>query len=513
MNEENSLPTAVKRQSMVRWIVVGCLLTTVVNVLVRTKSDVSVAVATDHAGTSEREEIAARLASVEPTSLSHAFRTAARRVLPAIVEIKEGGRPPSYSMPESPRIFDDWQSGWAPFDARMRPRSEPSESALGSGIVIDSSGIVLTNSHVVRETRRPIVQLADGRRFEAKHIQADPESDLAILQIDAPTPLPVARLGDSDRLQIGDWVLTLGSPLDLRQTVSAGIISATGRKLETAGDVRLLQTDAAINPGSSGGALVDLRGEVVGVTTAIASHDGGYQGIGLVIPSNLAIWVVNQLRQHGEVRRSTIGIDAATDLSPLGSVGTTKRSTTKVKHVREGSPAETAGVRPGDTIIAFDGISIYEADVFLEMIQQQTVGSEHQLRIERDGSLQTVDVVTERAIRSSPSSREPAWGDSQPTEIAYSRELQLEVSTHQPSRNSRVNEAIGKGVLVLGVNRTGPAFQAGVREGMRIRAVNGQNVHDLDSFVDVMEQASLAQGIELALHTRRGPSTLLINGP
>lgn len=181
-----------------------------------------------------------------PESLSRAFRAAALRVLPAIVEI----------------------------------RDTTSESAIGSGILIDPAGIVLTNHHVVEEAQRPVIQLADGRRFVAQDVKSDPRSDLAILQLDSPVPLPVAHLGDSNRLQIGDWILTLGSPLDLRQTVSAGIISATGRKLEMAGDVRLIQTDAAINPGSSGGALVDLRGEVVGVTTAIASQDGGYQGIG-----------------------------------------------------------------------------------------------------------------------------------------------------------------------------------------------------------------------------------------
>ena len=156
---------------------------------------------------------------VSPESLSRTFRAAALRVLPAIVEIRDAS----------------------------------SESAIGSGILIDPSGMVLTNHHVVEEAQRPVVQLADGRRFVAKDVKSDPRSDLAILQFDSPAPLPVAHLGDSNRLQIGDWILTLGSPLDLRQTVSAGIISATGRKLEMAGDVRLVQTDAAINPGSSGG--------------------------------------------------------------------------------------------------------------------------------------------------------------------------------------------------------------------------------------------------------------------
>ena len=298
-----------------------------------------------------------------PESLSRAFRAAALRVLPAIVEI----------------------------------RDTSSESAIGSGILIDASGMVLTNHHVVEEAQRPVVQLADGRRFVAQDVKSDPRSDLAILQFDSPTPLPVAHLGDSNRLQIGDWILTLGSPLDLRQTVSAGIISATGRKLEMAGDVRLIQTDAAINPGSSGGAMVDLRGEVVGVTTAIASQDGGYQGIGLAIPSNLAVWVVDQLRTHGQVRRLTIGITTESVLPSYNAQTGLSPAQVKVTDVLQGSPAEKAGLRVDDVIRAFDGTKIPDPGMLEELVQQQGLASKHRVEFMRRGTTAIVEVVTEQA--------------------------------------------------------------------------------------------------------------------
>ena len=172
------------------------------------------------------------------------------------------------------RIFD-WQ------DAQPEP-------GLASGVVIDAKGIVLTNNHVVEGADEVIVRLSDGRQFAATIERTDSRLDLAVLRVKSDTPLPAARLGDSETMEIGDWVLAIGCPFDLEQTVSAGIISAKGRSLDAAGSARLLQTDAAINPGSSGGPLVNLAGEVVGITTAIASRSGGYQGIAFAVPINLA---------------------------------------------------------------------------------------------------------------------------------------------------------------------------------------------------------------------------------
>lgn len=240
--------------------------------------------------------------------LARAFRLAARDVLPAVVQI--GGRirtsSPHHSMGwgdsflvENPE--NEWFAGTLPGMGR-RSVGNSRQPALGSGVIVDPSGIVLTNNHLVQDVDELFVQMADDQRFPVVDVRTDAASDLAVLRIKTPVSLPAARLGDSDRLEIGDWVLTIGSPLDLRQTVSAGIISATGRRVEGAGNVGLLQTDAAINPGSSGGALVNLRGDVVGITTGIATEDGGYQGIGFAIPVNLALPVVAQVGEKGRQR-------------------------------------------------------------------------------------------------------------------------------------------------------------------------------------------------------------------
>jgi serine protease Do len=181
-----------------------------------------------------------------------------------------------------------------------------------------------------------------------------------------------------------------------------------------------------------------------------------------------------------------------------------------VAHVRSGSSAEKAGIRSGDKIVAFDGIRIHDPDILAEIIQQQAVGSTHRLKIERDGSSRTVEVVTELAVKSPPSSQEPAWDAGEPTEIVYSRELQLEASAYRPFEDSSNDGTNREGVVIVSVHLAGPAYQAGVREGMRLLSVDGHDVHDLDSFVEVMEQASLAQGIELAVQTDNGTRRLSV---
>jgi serine protease Do len=236
--------------------------------------------------------------------LSQAFRAAARSVLPAVVQIRGRLRTDSISRSAWSNDSDESNSQertppWFAPDMGRQTSGPSPEPALGSGIIVDASGIVLTNNHLLENVEELYVQTADDQRFPVIAVIAAPDSDLAVLKVKTQSSLPAATLGNSDRLQIGDWVLTIGSPLDLRQTVCAGIISATNRKVDGAGSVGLLQTDAAINPGSSGGALINLQGEVVGITTGIASEDGGYQGIGFAIPVKLAVGVISQLPENG----------------------------------------------------------------------------------------------------------------------------------------------------------------------------------------------------------------------
>ncbi len=219
-------------------------------------------------------------------SLSRMFRRAANKVLPAVVVIKAGSSPacPHCGRHHGHNSGHEFGPEW-PF-APMA--AEPSLDLLGSGFVVDPSGIVLTNKHVVAGGHRLVVQTADGEQFSVEDVKMDREHDLAILRIESEKPLAFVRLGDSTAAEIGDWVLTIGCPLELEQTVSAGIVSAKNRSLCSTHPAKFIQTDAVINPGSSGGPLVNLHGEVIGITTAIASEDGGFQGIGFAIPANHA---------------------------------------------------------------------------------------------------------------------------------------------------------------------------------------------------------------------------------
>ena len=228
--------------------------------------------------------------------LSQAFRDASRAVLPAVVVIKA---PNEMACSHCGRIHrrDEWDEEMFSPDAAGTVTRKDSLAVLGSGFIVDSSGLVLTNQHVVASTHRVIVQLSDGRQFRAKIAQGDRSMDLAILKIETDGPLPAARLANSEKVAIGDWVLAIGCPLELEQTVSAGIISAKDRSFCPNHRAGMLQTDAAINPGSSGGPLVNLDGQVVGITTSIASEDGGYQGIGFAVPANHAARLVSQLKE------------------------------------------------------------------------------------------------------------------------------------------------------------------------------------------------------------------------
>jgi serine protease Do len=212
--------------------------------------------------------------------LSRAFRSAAQRVLPAVVVIKAG---PSAVCPQCGRAHNADGRG----ESSGNEGQQKSLDVLGSGFIVASTGIVLTNKHVVEGEKSLVVQTADGKQYPVVQVRTDREQDASVLRIDAKTPLPFVRLGNSDAAEIGDWVLTIGSPLEMDQTVSAGIISAKNRSFCSKHPTRYLQTDAVVNPGSSGGPLVALNGDVIGITSSIASDDGGYQGIGFAVPASL----------------------------------------------------------------------------------------------------------------------------------------------------------------------------------------------------------------------------------
>jgi len=260
--------------------------------------------------------------------------------------------------------------------------------SLGTGVIISADGYVVTNNHVVGENVREItVALPDKREIKGKVIGTDPATDIALLKIPV-TGLPVIAWGDSSQLKVGEWVLAIGSPFQLSQTVTAGIVSATGRANMGFADYEdFIQTDAAINPGNSGGALINSRGELVGINTGIYSQSGGYQGIGFAVPSNLARHVVDDLMQYGEVRRGSIGPLGIEKLTPqlaeeVGAKNTTGALVSRMTRVSE---AYDAGLRPGDVIIAMNGQAIDDPSQFLRLVADSKPGTTATVNVRRNG--------------------------------------------------------------------------------------------------------------------------------
>jgi serine protease Do len=260
--------------------------------------------------------------------------------------------------------------------------------SLGSGVIISADGYVVTNNHVVGENVREItIALPDKREIKGKVIGADPITDIALLKVPV-TGLPVVPWGDSNQLKVGEWVLAIGSPFQLSQTVTAGIVSATGRaNMGFAQYEDFIQTDAAINPGNSGGALINTRGELVGINTGIYSESGGYQGIGFAVPSNLARRIVDDLMKFGEVRRGTIGYIGVEKLTPqiAEEIGATNLNGALVSTMRRVSEAYDAGLRPGDVIVAFNGHAIDDPSQFSRLVADAPIGSTANVKVMRNG--------------------------------------------------------------------------------------------------------------------------------
>ncbi len=284
------------------------------------------------------------------------------------------------------------------FGDKLRQPTYRRENSLGSGVIVDENGYILTNNHVIRGASEVQVVLRDGRRFPARIVGTDPETDLAVLQA-AGSELPVAVLGRSERLRIGDVVMAIGNPFGVGQTVTLGIVSATGRdQLGIAAIENFIQTDAAINPGNSGGALINARGEVVGINTAIFSESGGSHGIGFAIPVRIARTVLAQIARHGRVIRGWIGVSGQEVTPALAeSFGLQHRKGLLISGVLEGGPADKAGIQPGDLLVSIDGQAVTSATQALDLIAGHAPGDRLTLGIERDGTvLQLETTVAER---------------------------------------------------------------------------------------------------------------------
>ena len=342
-------------------------------------------------------------------ALSRAFRQAAENSIPSVVTVLSKSEPRTVrgrndirDLLNDPRLRELFPDGRLPFDVEEGedgPKIQvPPElnQQVGSGVIIDNKGLVLTNNHVVSGASEVIVRFADGSEVKAKEVLTDPLSDIAVVRIEPNSRLRAAALGDSSKLEIGDWVIAVGSPFELEATVSAGIISGKGRGIQKIRRGRLIQTDAAINPGNSGGPLVNLDGEVVGINTAIATSSGGYQGIGFAIPVNRAKWVTRELVEHGRVRRAYLGIQIA-ELTPEAArqLELPPRSGIVVVNAIEGGPAASAGIERNDVIVEFAGERVRGPRDLQDIVEQKPLGSEQDVKVKRSGDTKSFRVRLE----------------------------------------------------------------------------------------------------------------------
>src|SRR6266576_1966218 len=323
------------------------------------------------------KDSATPLAIPDPIHLSSAFASIVQSVEPAVVNISTTQVHKTSRRPRRPRGFDDsFDDFWNRFFDF--PESGPTaERSLGSGVVVDKKGYILTNNHVVDGATKIQVQLnGDTAHYTAKVVGTDEETDLAVLKIDANRDLSVAKLGNSDGVKVGDWVLAIGSPFGLKATVTAGIVSAKDRGGVGGQFQHFLETDAAINPGNSGGPLVDMAGQVIGINTAIVTQSTGYQGVGFALPSNTAVNVYNDLIEHGKVTRGSIGVsfqeEQSTNPIVLKQLGAPYGIV--IEGVEPGSPASRAGLKPGDVITEVDGNPVRTGNDLVDRITHAKVG-------------------------------------------------------------------------------------------------------------------------------------------
>jgi serine protease Do len=374
------------------------------------------------------------------------------------------------------------------------PRGTVPQQELGSGFIVSPDGTILTNAHVVADADEVIVKLTDKREFKAKVAGLDKLSDVAVLKIEAKN-LPVVKIGDPQRARVGEWVVAIGSPFGFENTVTAGIISAKSRSLPDEGYVPFLQTDVAVNPGNSGGPLFNANGEVIGINSQIYSRSGGYQGLSFAIPIDVAMKVERQLLEHGKVSRGRLGVVIQEVNQQLADTfGMDKPTGALVSSVEKGSPAEKAGIEPGDVILKFNGKTVDRSADLPPMVSEQTPGSAAKVELWHKGKSREISMNIGEMKSASFKGKSGADDNAR---------LGLAVRPLTPEERKKAD--VADGLLVEGVDE-GPAARAGIRPGDVILAVNGERISNVDQLAALIAKRNK----RIALLIQRGENTMFV---
>lgn len=427
------------------------------------------------------------------------------------VRPERGGLPPGFEIPDpedSPlgelfrRFFGE---------GAVPPARET--ASLGSGFIISGDGYLLTNGHVVAEADEIIVRLHDRRQFEAERIGVDERSDIALLKIDA-EDLPMVRTGDPAALDVGEWVLAIGSPFGFDHSVTAGIVSAKGRNLPSDNYVPFIQTDVAINPGNSGGPLFNMSGEVIGVNAQILSRTGGFMGLSFAIPIDVAMDVAEQLRTHGEVVRGWLGVVIQEVTRELAqSFGMERARGALVTRVLARSPAEAGGIAVGDVIVEFNGREVVRSSALPPMVGRTGVGETARVVVVRDGERRTLRVRIGRL----PDEDELASGrgvvppQGQPAEPAAPSRLGLTVEAVDEDTRARLD--VGPGGVRVAAVAGDPARAAGVRAGDVLVMMNSRPIEGVDDFRRRVAGLEAGRTVALLVQRTEGPQFIALEVP
>ena len=448
---------------------------------------------------------------------SNSFASIVNRVEPAVVNISTTQvmeKKPAAKKRRAPQQDDQQQDDPMQdfFDRFFDGRGDAppaAERSLGSGVIVDKRGFILTNNHVVDQATKIQVQLnGESTKYTAKVVGVDEETDLAVIKVEAGKDLPTAKLGNSDGVQVGDWVLAIGSPFGLQATVTAGIISAKDRGGVGRQFQKFLQTDAAINPGNSGGPLVDMAGEVIGVNTAIITGSRGYEGVGFALPSTVAINVYNQLIASGRVTRGSIGVsfqeELGTNAITLKELGA--QHGVVIMSVEPGSPAEKAGLKGGDVITTVNGTPVKSGNDLVNPIAQAPIGSKVKLSYVRDGQAKETTAMVEDRTRVFPNSAgrmtdQP--GDASPAEFG------LRVDNLTPDRANRIGMEGQKGVVVTDVEPASFADDLNFSRGDVIAEVNRQPVSSVAEYKAAISKLKPGQNVVFKVLRRQDNNRIL----